>query len=290
MNRYQIFADSTADLSAEMASAWNVNVIPTDFILRGRTYREFPDKREMDPSLFYSYLRGGEMPTTAVINPSRFSEYFTPVLQGGQDILYISFSSGLSATAQNATIAAQDLRDSYPGRTITIVDTLSVSLGAAMLVRQAAQMRDEGYDAESIKRWIEENRLRVCHWFTVDDLNHLRRGGRITATSALAGGVLLIKPILRVSNEGKLESVEKVRGRQTSLNRLIEHMLNDTVGSEPQTLMISHADCLEDAQYIRDEVTKRGAAREIVISGIGAVIGTHTGPGAIAIFYYGSGR
>ena len=290
MNRFQIFSDSTTDLTEEMASSWNVMVVPTDFMVAGRTYREFPDRREMDPAEFYRIIRKGEMPKTAVINPSRFIEYFTPVLQDGLDILYIVFSSGLSVTMQNALIAARELKESFKDRVICIVDTLSVSLGGALLVRQAARMRDEGSTMEEIQQWVLENRLKVCHWFTVDDLNHLRRGGRITATSALAGGVLFIKPILRVSDEGTLEPVEKVRGRQPSLDRLVSHVLEATGEEGQQTIMIAHADCLKDAQYLKQELEQRCKVQEIIISDIGAVIGAHTGPGAVAVFCFGKNR
>lgn len=290
MNRYQIFTDSTADLTMDMASSWDVVVVPTDFIVSGRTFREFPDRREMDPLQFYKIIRSGEMPKTSVINPSRFVEYFEPVLQEGMDILYIAFSSGLSVTMQNAIIAAQDLKDGYPDRTIRIVDSLSVSLGQALLVRHAVGMRDEGQPMQEIGQWVEDNRLKVCHWFTVNDLNHLYRGGRISATSALAGGVLLIKPILRVSNEGRLESVEKARGRKASLDRLVSHLVEDTAMGPVPTVMIAHADCKDDALYVRQEIDKHRIAGEILVSDIGAVIGSHTGPGALSIFYFGSSR
>jgi len=287
---YRIFTDSTADLDAEMEQRLDVTVVPTDFMIDGDTYSEYPDAREMKSEKFYELMRGGTMPKTAVINPARFEEYFDTVLKEGLDILYIVFSSGLSVTLQNAMLAADEMREKYPERTITIVDSLSVSLGEALLVMRAAAMRDEGKTAAQIAQWVEETRLHVCHWFTVDDLGHLRRGGRISAAAAVVGGMLNIKPVMHVNDEGKLEPVSKARGRRAAIAYILDRMEQYGTDLSEQSVMIVHADCRDDAEETAQEIKKRFHVKEVVIGVVGAVIGSHAGPGTLAVFYLGSER
>lgn len=288
MSTYRIFTDSTADLSQQLVDRLDVSVVPTDVTIAGVTYRDFPDERELKKKDFFKAIRGGEMPTTAVINPERFIEYFEPVLQQGVDILHLVFSSGLTTTMQNSLIAAGELKEKYPDREIRVVDTRSVSLGKGLLVFYAAQMRDEGKSMDEIAEWVEQTRDHVCHWFTVDDLQHLKRGGRISGTSAAIGGVLNIKPIMHVSVEGKLEPTDKIRGRKQALEELLKKIDATATDVQDQTLFIVHGDCQEDCDWLESEIKKRFKPKAIYTNMVGPVIGAHAGPGVVAVFFIGT--
>jgi DegV family protein with EDD domain len=258
--------------------------------LKGERYLDYPDERELDKKDFYREVREGEMPTTAVIPPSRFYEYFEREVKDGNSILYVVFSTGLTTTCQNANIAKDELKEAYPGSDILIVDSKSASLGEGALVYFAAKMRNEGKSKEEIAKWIEENRLHMCHWFTVDDLGHLRRGGRVSATSATVGGVLHIKPIINMSDDGKLEPTEKVRGRKTAIEMLFLKAKNFAIEPEKQTMFIVHADCEDEALWLKEKLTDELGVKEVIVGMMGPVIGTHTGPGAIGFLYFGEKR
>jgi DegV family protein with EDD domain len=288
MQRYKIFTDSTADLSMELAEELEVSVVPTEFFIAGKSYLEYPDSRELDPREFYRLVRSGEMPKTSVINPNRFLQYFEPVLKDGYDILHIVFSSGLTTTMQNSRMAAAELKEKYPERNIVVVDSRAVSLGEGLLVYYAAKKRLAGASMEEAAKWVEDTRDRVCHWFTVDDLNHLRRGGRVNVTTAMVGGMLNIKPIMHMTLEGKLEAVDKVRGRKTAIETLLGKVESLAVDIAGQTVMIVHADCEDEANFMADEIKSRFGVERVYINFVGAVIGTHSGPGALAVFFIGS--
>lgn len=288
MNEFKIFTDSTADLSQELVDLLDVIVVPTDVTIGGKTYRDFPDERELKIADFYAMVRAGEMPTTAVINPERFIEFFEPVLKEGFDILHLVFSSGLTTTMQNSLISADELKEKYPDRTIRVVDTLSVSMGKGLLVYYAANMKKDGKTMDEIAQWVEDNRDHICHWFTVDDLGHLKRGGRISGTSAAIGGVLNIKPIMHVSLEGKLEPTDKVRGRKTALEELLKKIETTAIDIADQTMFFVHADCRDDCDWLIREVKKRFGVKTIYSNWIGPVIGAHSGPGSIALFFIGT--
>ena len=290
MKEFKIFADSTADLPNAIVEELGITVIPTEVIIKGQGYLDYPDEREMDKRDFYKQMRVGEMPTTAVIPPSRFYDYFKEELDKGNDVLYVALSSGLTSTFQNANIAVAELEEEYPDGRIVVVDSLSVSLGEGLMVYYASQMKREGKSIDEIREWIEANRLKFCHWLTVDDLQHLRRGGRITAASAAVGGVLNIKPIINVSAEGKLEPVEKVRGRRGALETLVGKVKADAVNPSGQTLFIVHADSDEDCEWLKDEIQKQVAPKELITCVMGPVIGAHTGPGAIGLVFIGDKR
>ncbi|MCL2539516.1 MAG: DegV family protein [Oscillospiraceae bacterium] len=290
MKEYKLFTDSTSDLPYDIVKRLDIEVIPTEVILKGKGYLDYPDERELNKRDFYRQVREGEMPTTAVIPPNRFYEYFEKELKEGRDILYIVFSSGLTTTLQNAKIAAAELKEVYPEGRIALVDSLSGSLGEGLLVYYAAEMRQEGKSIDEIEEWVKANRLKLCHWFTVDDLQHLRRGGRVTAASAVVGGVLSIKPILNVSDEGRLEPVEKVRGRKAALETLLDKIKKGAVKPEEQTIFIIHADCEEECMWLKAEVEKHVGPKEIFIAFMGPVVGAHAGPGAIGLVFIGEHR
>ena len=213
-----------------------------------------------------------------------------PLLEGGEDVLVLAFSSGLSTTYQSAVIAAEELKERYPDRKILVVDSLCASLGQGLLAFHAAKKRDAGMPMEALARWLEENRLHLCHWFTVNDLMYLKRGGRISAATAVMGTMLSIKPILHVDNEGHLVSVGKVRGRKASIQALAEKVGELARGYDNPVMFISHGDCPEDAQYLADLLKQRYGVKEVYINYVGAVIGSHSGPGTLALFFLGDHR
>ena len=290
MSDFIILTDSSADLSAEMAQELDVQVIPLSFIMKGRTYRNFPDNREMDPHLFYEALRQGEEATTAAINVAQYTEAMEPLLQAGKDVLILAFSSGLSATYNASRLAVEELSAQYPDRKLYTVDTLCASLGQGLLVWYAAKARERGGTIEEVRDWVEDRKLNLCHQFTVDDLHFLKRGGRISAATALVGSVLQVKPVLHVDNEGHLVNIGKVRGRQAALKALVDRMEETAIDSGSLTVFISHGDCLEDAQTVAGMVKKRFGVQNICINYVGPVIGAHSGPGTVALFYIGTNR
>lgn len=290
MASYVIVTDSSADLSAQMAEEAGVQVLPLRFTVEGQTYYNWPDNREMDPKVFYRMLREGEVATTAAVNISQYLDMLEPILQSGTDVLVLSFSSGLSATYDSSRLAAEELREKYPQRKIFAVDTLCASLGQGLLVWHAAQLKDQGKSIEEVRDWVEENKLHLCHQFTVDDLHFLKRGGRISATTAVVGTMLKIKPVLHVDDGGKLVNIGKARGRKASLKALVDRMEETAIDPAGQTVFISHGDCMEDAEYVAGLVKERMGVQDVRINYVGPVIGAHSGPGTLALFYLGSRR
>ena len=290
MASYVIVTDSSADLSAQMAEKAGVQVLPLRFTVGGKTYYNWPDNREMDPKVFYRMLREGEVATTAAVNISQYLDMLEPILQSGTDVLVLSFSSGLSATYDSSRLAAEELREKYPQRKIFAVDTLCASLGQGLLVWHAAQLKDQGKSIEEVRDWVEENKLHLCHQFTVDDLHFLKRGGRISATTAVVGTMLKIKPVLHVDDGGKLVNIGKARGRKASLKALVDRMEETAIDPAGQTVFISHGDCMEDAEYVAGLVKERMGVQDVRINYVGPVIGAHSGPGTLALFFLGTAR
>lgn len=288
MSDFTIVTDSSADLPAGLVQELGVEVIPLAFTIQGKTYRNYPDDREMDPKAFYQMLRSGEVATTSAANAFEFTSAVEPILQAGRDVLILAFSSGLSTTCQSAQLAAQELSEKYPERKVYAVDTLAASLGQGLLVWLAAQEKNEGRDIEEVREWVEENKLRLCHWFTVDDLHFLKRGGRISAATAVVGSMLSIKPVLHVDDEGHLINVGKARGRAASLTALVDKMEETAI--DVDTVFISHGDCLADAEKVKAMVEERFGTQKVVINHIGPVIGAHSGPGTLALFFLGTQR
>lgn len=290
MSEYVLITDSSADLSQEMVQELGVTVLPLSFTIQGKTYRNYPDNREMDLPLFYDMLRAGELATTSAVNVAEYTQVVEPILQEGKDVLILAFSSGLSSTYQASVLAAGELREKYPDRKIYTVDTLCASLGQGLLVYLAAQEQRKGKSIEEVRDWAEETKLHLCHQFTVDDLHFLKRGGRISATTAVVGSMLQIKPVLHVDNEGHLINIGKARGRQASLKALVDKMEKTVTEEGRKTVFISHGDCRKDAVTVADMVRERFGTQDIRINFVGPVIGAHSGPGTLALFYLGTER
>ena len=290
MSEYVIVTDSSADLTDGMVKELGVEVLPLSFTVKGQTYHNYPDNRDMDPKDFYAMLRSGEMATTAAVNVADYTSALEPLLESGKDVLVLAFSSGLSATYQSSVIAVNELKEKFPERKIFTVDTLCASMGQGLLVYLAAKKKQAGATIEEVRDWTEENKLKLCHWFTVDDLHFLKRGGRISAATAVLGSMLHIKPVLHVDDEGHLINMGKARGRGASLTALVDHMEETAIDPASQVVFISHGDCLADAEKVAGDVKKRLGVKEVVINHVGPVIGAHSGPGTLALFFLGSRR
>ncbi len=290
MNNYTIITDSSCDLPDSLVKELELEVLPLAFIMDGKTYRNYPDNREMAPKDFYNKQREGSMATTNAVNVGEAADAMEAVLKRGEDVLVLAFSSGLSTTCNSFQIAAGDLAEQYPDRKIFVVDTLCASLGQGMFVYQAARLRQAGRSIEEVRDWAEQNRLNQCHWFTVNDLFFLKKGGRVSAATAVVGTMLQIKPVMHVDNEGHLIKVDTARGRKASLNALVDKVGELADNPAAQTMFISNSDCQEDAQYVADQIKARYGTEEIIINSIGPVIGAHTGPGCVALFFTGKHR
>ena len=288
MSDFVIVTDSSADLPASLVQELGVEVLPLSFTVQGKTYHNYPDDREMDPKVFYKMLRDGEMATTSAVNVAEYTATLEPLLQAGKDVLVLAFSSGLSTTYQSSVIAVNELSEQYPDTKIYTVDTLCASLGQGLLVWHAVREQRRGQSIEAVRDWVEENKLRLCHWFTVDDLHFLKRGGRISAATAVVGTMLSIKPVLHVDDEGHLISMGKARGRGASLTALVDHM--EQTATDVDTVFISHGDCLADAEKVAADVRNRFGTKDVVINNVGPVIGAHSGPGTLALFFLGTKR
>lgn len=286
-----IFAtDSCSDLSNEMVNQIDLRIVPLSVEIEGKVYRHYPDERELSIKKFYTMLRDKKIAKTSLVNVGAFMEFFEPILKAGDDVLYIGFSSALSGTLQSSMVAAEELRVQYPNSKIVIVDSLSASMGQGLLIWYAYQMKLAGKSIDEIAQWLEDNKLNLCHLFTVDDLGTLKRGGRLSDTQAFLGALLKIKPILHVSNEGKLVPLKKARGREFSLVAMVDLIGERITNPESQTIFISHGDCIEEAKEVGKMVQDRYKVKEIVYGTVGPVIGAHSGPGTIAVFFMGSHR
>ena len=284
---YQIITDSCCDFPTPMYETLGLSFVPLSVEFRGETN---DDRNDDSLKEMYDGLRSGQAAKTSAVNPSRWGEVIEPALSAGQDVLVLAFSSGLSTTYQSAVIAAEELGEKYPERTIRVVDTLCASMGQGLLVWYACKKRDEGLSLEELYSWVMENRLHLCHWFTVDDLNHLKRGGRISAATALFGTMLSIKPVMHVDDGGHLTPVSKARGRKASLLALVDQMEKNAVDSAHGPVFISHGDCEGDALLVADEVVRRFGNNDIHLNYVGPVIGNHSGPGTVALFFVGHKR
>ena len=284
---YQIITDSCCDFPTPMYETLGLSFVPLSVEFRGETN---DDRNDDSLKEMYDGLRSGQAAKTSAVNPSRWGEVIEPALSAGQDVLVLAFSSGLSTTYQSAVIAAEELGEKYPDRTIRVVDTLCASMGQGLLVWYACKKRDEGLSLDALYSWVMENRLHLCHWFTVDDLMYLKRGGRISAATALVGTMLQIKPLLHVDDEGHLISMSKARGRKAAIDALVRKAQELGAGYDNSTMFISHGDCREDADYLARQLKEKCGVKEVVISYVGAVIGSHSGPGTLALFFLGSHR
>jgi DegV family protein with EDD domain len=289
-NTFQIVTDSSCDLPQNLIDDYGLVVLPLSVTVDGKSYRNYADGREISFETLYAKLRAGIVATTSAVSPGVFSEAMEAILQSGRDVLYIGFSTGLSTTYQSGCIAAEELRGKYPDRKILTVDSLCASLGQGLLIHHAVLHQRADETIEQVRDFLEENKLHLCHWFTVDDLMFLKRGGRIPATTALLGTLLKIKPVMHMDNEGKLAPVGKVRGRKASLDAMAEKMAETAIRPEEQAVFISHGDCREDAEYLAGVIRQKFGIQDIVINFVGPVIGAHSGPGTVALFFLGTQR
>ena len=285
---YRIFTDATSDLPAAFAEQLHVTVLPMGFTMEEKEYFYIPGRSDMPIETFFAKMREGIGVTTAQVNTFAFIEAFEPVLQSGEDILYVGFSSKLSGTVQSANSAAEELKAKYPERKVIVIDSCSASLGEGLLVYYAA--RQQALSLDDLAKWVEENKLRFVHWFTVDDLVYLKRGGRISGATAAIATILNIKPVMHVDNEGYLVAVEKVQGRKKSLRALFEHMEKTVDTNVTDTVFIGHCDAKADADYVATLVHEKYPDMLIHVDDIGTSIGAHSGPGTIALFFVGNER
>ena len=283
---YQIITDSCCDFTQEQYTQWNVKCVPLTVLYKGENHSNFSDPAAV--KAFYDELRAGVTATTAAVNPDGWASLMEDALKAGEDVLVIAFSSGLSTTYQSAVIAAKELREVYPDRKIHVVDSLCAALGQGLLVWHACRKREEGMDIDALYRWVEENKLHICHWVTVDDLSHLKRGGRISAATAMMGTMLNIKPIIYVDNDGHLISTAKVRGRKAAMELLANKMGETCIDFD--TAFIAHGDCPEDAAALEKLIREKHGVKNVITGYVGPVIGAHTGPGVLVVFFLGKHR
>ena len=287
MRDFAILTDSCCDLPAELAKEMEVEALPLSVTMDEKEYRNFLDGRDIGFREFYETIRKGAMPTTSAVSVGAFEEAMRSVLEAGKDILCLNFSSALSTTYQSAVIAAEDLRAEFPEANIFVVDSLSASLGQGLLVYLCHLEKMNGKTIDQVRDFALKTIPALRAWFTVNDLNHLKRGGRISAATAMFGSMLSIKPVMRVDETGHLVAVSKARGRKASLLALVDEMERQAENPGEQTVFISHGDCREDAEFVAEEIRRRFGTRDIMIHYIGPVIGSHTGCGVVALFYLG---
>ena len=283
---FKILTDSCCDLTAEMVRELDLGIALLSVEMDGESFPE----GAMTPKELYDHLRSGKMPKTSAVNPDGWTEVMVPALKSGRDVLVLAFSSGLSATYQSAVIAAQELREQFPERKLIVIDTLSAAIGQGLLVWTAAKLRAEGKSIDEVAAWIEAHKLQLCHWVTVEDLMHLKRGGRVSAATAVVGTMLNIKPVIKVDDNGKLETVAKSRGRKTAINYLVDRMAESQIAELNDTIFLGHGDCPEDAAYMVRQLKERCGVKNVIVNYVGAVIGAHTGPGVLVVAFYGKNR
>ena len=290
MRDFILMTDSCCDMTAQMADELGLVVLPLSLQMGDDVYRNWLDGREIGFEEFYARIRAGTTATTSAVSVGDFSGKMREILVQGKDILCINFSSALSTTYQSATIAASDLRSEFPEAKIFVVDSLCASLGQGLLLYLCAQERAKGHSIGAVRAFAEATKGNIGHWFTVDDLNHLKRGGRISAATALFGTMLAIRPVMHVDDGGHLTPVSKARGRRASLLALVDHMKETALDPANTPVFISHGDCEGDALLVADEITRRFGNRDIHLNFVGPVIGNHSGPGTLALFFLGSKR
>ena len=289
MINYKIITDSCCDFTDQQYNSMDVGYVALSVLFRGQDHKNFNDPAVLKD--FYNGLRQGETGSTSAVNPEGWASVMEPVLKEGRDILCIAFSGNLSTTYQSAVIAAGELAEKYPGRKINVIDSCCAALGQGLLVHHACRKRDQGLSLEELTAWVEENKLHICHWVTVDDLQHLKRGGRINAATALVGGMLNIKPMIIMNDEGKLETVGKVRGRKAAMEQIVRKFLETRGEYDNETVFIAHGDSPADAETLARMVKEScPQVKNVVIGYVGGVIGAHTGPGVLVLFFLGEHR
>lgn len=287
---FEIVTDSSANLPDELIDKYDLHILSLLYRIGDTEYESYVNGKKTDLTEFYTRMRNKEVITTSCMSSGSCRTLFEKILNKGKDLLYIGFSSALSATYQTGSQVLEEMKKDYPDRKMLSVDTLGASLGEGLLVTHAAKQRDDGKSIENVYDWLIENRLHLCHWFTVDDLFFLMRGGRVSTSSAIVGTVLSIKPVMHMDDYGRLIPVSKIRGRKNSLRVLLEQMEKTAINPETQTVYISHGDCLEDANYLADKIRQKFGTKDILVHLIEPVIGAHCGPGTVALFFLGEER
>lgn len=287
MSNYVIITDSSADLVSEIIDRPDLRYVQLDVIVEGE---EAKANCDVDIKEFYTKLREKKNATTNAVNIEKFLSVMEDILKEGSDVLYLGFSSGLSGTYNAGFVAANELSEKYPDRKIYTVDTLAASLGEGLLVYLAMQKKDTGASIDEVRDYIEQNKLNMAHWFTVDDLFFLKRGGRVSAATAIVGSMLSIKPVMHVDNAGKLIKVTTARGRKASIDMLFNNMKATAIDPASQVVFISHGDSADDAEYLADRIRNELGVKDVKLSYVGPVIGAHSGPGTIALFFLASER
>ena len=287
MKDYIITVNSTVDLPKEWLTERKVPIVPLKYTIDGETYE---DMDGLSAKEFFGKLRDGKMAATSQVNPGEAKEALKPFLEEGKDILHLAFSSALSGTCNSMRIAAEELMEEYTQQKMIVVDTLCACLGEGLLLYYALKRKSEGFSMEETAKWVEENKLHVCHNVTIDDLEHLHRGGRISKTVAVLGGMVKIKPMIHMDDKGALQVIGKERGRRKSLNKIVDTAVKQSKGWENDIIMITHGDCEEDARYVEELVREKMGIDQILVNNIGTVIGSHTGPGVVAVFCMGDKR
>ena len=287
MKEYVITVNSTVDVPKEWLEERHVPVVPLKYTIDGETYT---DMEGLSTKEFFAKLRDGKMSTTSQVNPEEAADLLEPYVKEGKDVLHLGFSSGLSGTLNSMKLAGEMLEEKYPGSKVIVIDTLCACLGEALLLHKALQKKAEGMSIDELAQWVEENKLHICHNVTVDDLNHLHRGGRVSKTTAVLGTLVQIKPIIHMDDNGKLQVIGKERGRKKSLNKIVDMAVEQSKGWDNDIIMITHGDCIEDAEYVAQLVREKMGIDNILINNIGTVIGSHTGPGVVAVFCMGNKR
>jgi DegV family protein with EDD domain len=290
MQDYTIMTDSTCDLTAQQVAELNIKIVPMNATVGEISFFHYSDAREMSFQEFYARLRAGEKNATSAVSVGEWSDAFESELKTGMDVLAIIFSSALSRTYDNACMAAEDMKSKYPERQLIVIDSLCAALGQGLLVKMASEWRAEGKDIKENAAHVEASKLHLCHEFTVTDLAHLRRGGRISRTTAIVGQALGIQPILHVDNNGKLVGVGKARGRKNAIHELVNRMAERVIEPEKQHVFITHGDCLEEAEALAKEIRECMGVKQITINFLGPIAGGHAGPGTLAVFYIGRER
>ena len=288
MKPYIISTDCMADLPADFIEQHNLSIHPLYFQIGDQTYSA--TEGTLSEEEFYDKMRNGEMPTTMASNPEFIEQSFSENLAKGYDILHISFSSGLSSSYNNTAVTAKSMMEEHPDSKIIVIDSLCASMGQGLLVYYACKKKEEGATIDELAQYIEELIPHICHQFTVDNLFHLHRGGRVSRATAIIGTIANIKPVLHVDNEGKLINIAKIRGRKRSLTTLVDNMEQAMQGYDNPIVFISHGDCLEDALFVKEQIEERFGIHEFLINYVGSTIGAHTGPGVVALFFLGSER
>ena len=287
MREYVIVTEATLDIPQEMVEELGIHVIPMAFVMDGKEYLHYPDERQISNEEFYNKLKEGKMSVTSQINPHTFEEVFRGILEQDKDVLFITFSSGLSGTYQSSLIAQGIMQEEFPEHKIYVIDSICACAGLGFLLYHAVQRQREGMDVDSLYHWILEYRLKVNHWFTVDDLFHLQRGGRLSSVEALVGSALKIKPVLSLSEEGKLYVENKVRGTKKSMEYMVSKAMENADDIENQMIMVAHGAAKEKAIELKQRLIEKTGVKEVVITKVGPIIGTHTGPGMLALVFMG---